>query len=224
MYRARHIVGSLALALACISVGEPSLAQTVSHNESVVGLAVQAEGRPIAQVDVVLSRSSGNTSRDEAIVARLKNLLAPMQGQAFSRALVESSLGGARSRIGAGQIGYRVLDAPTVGSVVLRIEVDTSLDAAGAEANRLMFPNLYRDDRSYLTAMTALTSPRSSVAASVCIRMATHGSDARICLPKVTPLQATCPADVRVGARATSRRGSVVRRSSVTMHGMPSAH
>lgn len=153
MYRARHIVGSLALALACISVGEPSLAQTVSHNESVVGLAVQAEGRPIAQVDVVLSRSSGNTSRDEAIVARLKTLLAPMQGQAFSRALVESSLGGARSRIGAGQIGYRVLDAPTVGSVVLRIEVDTSLDAAGAEANRLMFPNLYRDDRSYLTAI-----------------------------------------------------------------------
>lgn len=150
---ARHIGGGLTMALACFGFGVPSLAQTGVYKASGVILASQTEGRPIAQVDVVLSRSSGNTSRDNAIVARLKRLLAPMQGQAFSRALVESSLGGPRSRIGAGRIDYRVLDAPTVGSVVLRVEVDTTAETAGEDAERLSFPNLHRDDRSYLIAI-----------------------------------------------------------------------
>lgn len=136
-----------------MSASESLLAQTGEDMAPQVDLTVQVEGRPIARVEVVLAGSSGNASRDEAIVARLQTLLAPMQGHAFSRALVESSLGGARSRIGAGRIGYRVLDAPTVGSVVLRIEVDTSTDSDAEEVDRLAFPSLHRDDRSYLTAI-----------------------------------------------------------------------
>lgn len=141
------------MTLACISVSVPSLAQTRADLASDADFTVQVEGRPIARVEVVLSSSSGNSSRDEVVIARLKTLLAPMQVHAFSRALVESSLGGTRTHIGEGRIGYRVLDAPTVGSVVLRIEVDLSAGADEEEVDRVTFPSLHRDGHSYLTAI-----------------------------------------------------------------------
>lgn len=153
MRREKYLGGGLAAALACLSAGLPSLAQTGAGRASGVDMAGQVEGRPIARVDVIFAHSSGNNARDDAIIARLKTVLSPMQGQAFSRAMIESALGGPRSRIGAGRIDYRVLDAPTVGSVILRVEVDTTSDTAEEDADRLASPTLYRDDHSYLTAI-----------------------------------------------------------------------
>ncbi len=141
----------IAAALVCLGLAPPTQAQT---GPSAVGLAIQTEGRPIQRVDdVALVRTGGSDARGDAIVARLKTLLAPMEGQVFNRSLVETTLAGPRSRIGTGRIDTRILNAATVGSVVLRIEVDTVAAQTLEETERLTFPTLYRDERSYLTAI-----------------------------------------------------------------------
>jgi hypothetical protein len=68
---ARHISGGLAVAFACFGAGRPLLAQTGADKVSGVNLASQTEGRPIEQVDVVLSRSSGDICGIDAFVAHL---------------------------------------------------------------------------------------------------------------------------------------------------------
>ena len=139
-------------ALFGIGLGTPAFAQDESDKTASIGLAIPAEGRPLARIEVVLVQASGNPARDEAIVARLRASLAGLQGRAYSRALVEASLAGPRARMGVGQIDYRVLDAQAVGSVVLRVEVSTRAESA-SQAKHTTFPTLFRNDRTYLTAI-----------------------------------------------------------------------
>ena len=120
-------------ALLFIGSGALAFAQDVQEKAPDIRLAIQSDGRPLARIEVVLVQASGNHARDEAIVARLRVSLAGLEGRAYSRALVESSLAGPRSRMGAGQIDYRVLDASVVASVVLRVEVSTTAESASQE-------------------------------------------------------------------------------------------
>ena len=114
----------LCLAALCgTGLGAPAWAQSGPAEAPDHRIAIQAEGRPLAKIEVVLAQPSDNPARDDAIVVRLRAALAGLEGRAYSRALVESTLAAPRARMGAGQIGYRVLDAPAVGSVVLRVEV-----------------------------------------------------------------------------------------------------
>lgn len=139
---------------------EPGHAQTAGASSPAVAPGTQVDGAPIERVDVVLRRGSGNEARDRATLARLRALFEPLEGTSLSQALVQSLLVGPRSRIGAGSIDYRLLDASRIGRVVLLIELDTAsadpgqppvgVQGALAGEGASALPTLYRDDRSYL--------------------------------------------------------------------------
>jgi hypothetical protein len=122
----------------------------LSQQGGAIPLAGSADGAPIIRVDVELSRASGNATRDGAALARLRQSLEGLEGRSFSRLLVETRLAKSRAQLGPGQIDYRLLDGPVPGSVILKVELDTSADAAGKPP---AFPVLHRSDRAFLTAI-----------------------------------------------------------------------
>jgi hypothetical protein len=114
-----------------------------------IPLAGAADGAPIARVDVALARASGNAARDGAALARLTQSLRELEGRSFSRLLVETRLAKLRGRLGPGQIDYRLVDGPSPGSVILKVELDMVAEAAKPAS----FPVLHRSDRAFLTAI-----------------------------------------------------------------------
>lgn len=122
-----------------------------------VPLASGAAGARVTAVEVQLRRSGGNATRDEALSSVLRSSLSPLVGRGFSQVEVERRLAPLRARMGTGSIGWRLLGDGPDGSVILRVDLDTSLaDLPPDAATGLLsdagegFPVLWRDSRSLL--------------------------------------------------------------------------
>ncbi len=155
----------LAAGLAFFVLASPAAAQspTGDGGHGAVPLTGRAEGAPIGHVTVVLAKGSGNPSRDEAIVARLRQLLDSLEGRLFSRAAVEGRLAEPRRRMGLGWIDYAVVSSDVPGSIDIRVEVDTP---GGGESGKSVarglvtgdsgaFPLLYQDNSALFTTILA---------------------------------------------------------------------
>jgi hypothetical protein len=124
-----------------------------------VPLAGRAEGALIHEVRVELRRASGNAARDGAVLARVRESMAGLEGRSFSRLAVEGRLTSARQRIGLGRIDYRLLDEVASTGIVLLVEIDT-VGEIGAPAvtgvlvgDSAAFPTLYRSGRALFTTV-----------------------------------------------------------------------
>jgi hypothetical protein len=128
----------------------PLVSPASAQQGGAIPLAGAADGAPIARVDVALVRASGNQARDGAALARLTQSLEGLEGRSFSRLMVETRLGQSRGRLGPGQIDYRLVDGPSPGSVILKVELDMVGDVP---TRPTAFPVLHRSDRAFLTAI-----------------------------------------------------------------------
>lgn len=147
----------LAAALVGATIISPSQAQ--DGGASAVPLETRAEGAPISRIDVRLVRGSGNAARDEAIVHRLRQQLAVLEGRSYRREMVERELALVRGRMGPGRIEHHLVSGMIAGTLGLQIDVDTAGATPGippaptgallGETGRL--PEFYRSDRALLT-------------------------------------------------------------------------
>lgn len=153
---------ALSLILAIASAG-PLVAQEGGQagttGPGAIPLADRAEGALIDEVRVALRRASGNAARDGAVLARVREAVAGLEGRSFSRLAIEGRLTEARQRIGTGRIDYRLLEEAAPTGLILLVEIDTVGEPSAPAVTGVLlgdteaFPTLYRSGQALFTTI-----------------------------------------------------------------------